>query len=88
MQDVVILAIPALTAAMFIILTAEINMKNFFLKLWAPRNIAGLNLFVTGFCLALAVASALRGDLGGVAIDLFLALLNLFSYINLKRLDK
>ena len=60
-------------------------MKKFLLKLWTPRNIAGFNLFVVGFCLALAVACYFRGDMSGVILDVFLAVLNLLSYLNLKR---
>jgi len=60
-------------------------MKKFLLKLWTPRNIAGFNLFVVGFCLALVVACSLRGDICGAVLNVFLALLNLGSYLNLKR---
>ena len=44
-----------------------------------------MNLFVVGFCVALAVAIYLRGDVWGAVLNVFLALLNLGSYLNLKR---
>jgi len=62
-------------------------MRKFFAKVFTPRNVAGLNLFAVGFCLALAVVNAMNGDLRGVVLNLCLALLNLFCYINLQRLD-
>lgn len=44
-----------------------------------------MNLFVVGFGLAMVVALYLRGDVWGAVLDFFLALLNLGSYLNLKR---
>ena len=62
-------------------------MKKFFDKVFTTGNVMNLNLFVVGFCLAMAVVDAMNGDLRGVVLNLCLALLNLFGYINLKRLD-
>ena len=59
-------------------------MKKFFAKVFTPRNVAGLNLFAVGFCLALAAVNAMNGDLRGVVLNLCLALLNLGSYLNIK----
>ena len=63
-------------------------MKNFFNKVFTQNNVMNLNLFVVGFCLAMAVVCGSRGDVWGAVLNVCLALLNLFSYINLKRLDK
>ena len=63
-------------------------MKNFFSKVFTTGNVMNFNLFVVGFCLAMAVVDAMNGDLRGVVLNLCLAPLNLFCYINLKRLDK
>ena len=63
----------------------ETRMKKFFNKLFTQNNVMNLNLFVVGFCLAMAVAIYLRGDVWGAVLNVFLALLNLGSYLNLKR---
>ena len=60
-------------------------MKKFFNKLFTQNNVMNMNLFVVGFCLAMAVAIYLRGDVWGAVLNVFLALLNLGSYLNLKR---
>ena len=60
-------------------------MKKFFNKLFTQNNVMNMNLFVVGFCLAMAVAIYLRGDVWGSVLNVFLALLNLGSYLNLKR---
>jgi uncharacterized membrane protein len=63
---------------------AEIDMKKFFDRVFTQNNVMNLNLFVVGFCVALAVAIYLRGDVWGAVLNVFLALLNLGSYLNLK----
>ena len=60
-------------------------MKKFFDRVFTQNNVMNLNLFVVGFCLAMAVAIYLRGDVWGAVLNVFLALLNLGSYLNLKR---
>ena len=60
-------------------------MKKFFDRVFTQNNVMNLNLFVVGFCLALVVACSLRGDIWGAVLNVFLALLNLGSYLNLKR---
>ena len=62
-------------------------MKKFFDKVFTRDNVMALNLFVVGFCLAMAVALYLRGDVWGAVLDFFLALLNLGVYLGLKRLN-
>lgn len=64
---------------------AEIDMKKFFDRVFTQNNVMNMNLFVVGFCVALAVAIYLRGDVWGAVLNVFLALLNLGSYLNLKR---
>ena len=66
-------------------LIVEIDMKKFFDRVFTQNNVMNLNLFVVGFCLAMAVAIYLRGDVWGAVLNVFLALLNLGSYLNLKR---
>jgi len=60
-------------------------MKKFFDRVFTQNNVMNMNLFVVGFCVALAVAIYLRGDVWGAVLNVFLALLNLGSYLNLKR---
>ena len=67
------------------ILIVEIDMKKFFDRVFTQNNVMNMNLFVVGFCVALAVAIYLRGDVWGAVLNVFLALLNLGSYLNLKR---
>ena len=67
------------------ILIVEIDMKKFFDRVFTQNNVMNMNLFVVGFCLAMAVVIYLRGDVWGAVLNVFLALLNLGSYLNLKR---
>ena len=60
-------------------------MKKFFDQVFTQNNVMNLNLFVVGFCLAMAVAIYLREDVWGAVLNVFLALLNLGCYLNLKR---
>ena len=60
-------------------------MKKFFDRVFTQNNVMNMNLFVVGFCVALAVVIYLRGDVWGAVLNVFLALLNLGSYLNLKR---
>ena len=59
-------------------------MKKFFDRVFTQNNVMNMNLFVVGFCLAMAVVIYLRGDVWGAVLNVFLALLNLGSYLNLK----